>query len=131
VKKGVIIGLIVIAGLLLVSAVYAQFPGKGSGLKQFSNADIETVKKFQHETLPLRDELITKRLEIRQEYGKENPDRERIATLEKEIVDIRTKIHQKADELGLPARKGGKMGYGKMSGKGMKGEGCPPCPRGW
>ncbi len=130
-KKELIIGLILIVGLLLVSAVYAQFPDKGYGLKQFSNADIEKVKKFQRETLPLRDELIAKKLEIRQEYGKENPNRERIAALEKEIIDIRAKIHQKADELGLPAQKVGRMGHGNMSGRGLKGEGCRPCPRGW
>ncbi|NWF76247.1 MAG: hypothetical protein HXY53_06685 [Nitrospirae bacterium] len=129
-KKGLIIGLILIAGILLVSVVYAQFPGKGYGLNRFSNVDIETVKEFQKETLPLRDELMIKRLEIQQEYGKENPDRERIATLEKEIVDIRIKIQKKADEIGLPARKGGRMGYGRMSGRGFAAERCAPCPIG-
>ncbi|MBE0427527.1 MAG: hypothetical protein IBX72_12905 [Nitrospirae bacterium] len=130
-KKVFVTGLVMVVSLILVSAVYAYFPGKGYGFKQFCNADIETVKKFQRETLPLRDELITKRLEIRKEYAKEKPDSERIATLQKEIMDIRTKIQQKAEERGLPAWKGGKIGHGKKMGRGMKGATGYPCPRGW
>lgn len=115
-RKGVIVSLILIAGLVIVSAVYAHFPGGGFGtcFSQFGDIDIETVKKFQKETLPMRDELITKRLELRKEYSKENPDRDRIASLRKEIIDIRTKILKKSDEAGLPAWKNMRKDYGMI-----------------
>jgi hypothetical protein len=129
-KRGIVMGLILVAGLILVSAVYAHFPGKGYRSGWFCNADIESVEKFQKDTLPLRDELITKRFEIRKEYNKEKPDSDRIATLEKEIIDIKTKIRKKAEEAGLPAWKGGKIGHGKMMGRGIRGAGCPG-PGGW
>jgi len=124
-RKGIIIGLILIAGLILVSAVYAHFPGGGYGIGKlrWGDVDIEAVKKFQRDTLPLRDELIVKKLELWNEYDKENPDRDHIASLKKEIIDIRTKIQKKADEAGLPVNKGGRMGHGMM-GKGMMERGC-------
>jgi len=52
-KQGIIIGLILVAGLILVSAVYAHFPGNGYHSGWFYNADIESVEKFQKDTLPL------------------------------------------------------------------------------
>ncbi len=125
-KKGVIVSLILIAGLVIVSAVYAHFPGGGFGtcLSRFDDTDIETVKKFQKETLPMRDEMITKKLELRREYSKENPDRDRIAVLRKEIIDIRTNILKKSDEAGLPAWKNSRKGYG-MIGRRNAGRECP------
>jgi hypothetical protein len=126
-RKGVIVSLVLIAGLIIVSAVYAHFPGGGFGacLSQFENIDIETVKKFQKEILPMRDEMITKRLELNKEYSKENPDRDRIATLQKEIIDIRTKILKKSDEAGLPAWKNSRKSYGMIE----RGNTSRECPR--
>ncbi len=131
-KKGVWIGLILAVSLVLIATAYAHYPGKGYGSGWFHNADtdIESVEKFQRDTLPLRDELISKRFEIRKEFSKEKPDLDRIATLKKEIVDIKTKIRKKAEEAGLPAWKDGKIGYGKMLGKGLREAGCRG-PRGW
>jgi hypothetical protein len=102
-RKGVIAGLVLFSVIFLVSVVYAHPPGGGWGtcLTRLDNADINSVKKFQKETLPLRDELVTKRLEIREECRKENPDRDHIANLRKEMIDIRTELHKKADALGI------------------------------
>ena len=118
-RKGVILVLVSAAVLILVSAVYAHWPGGGYRTCQLQNADLDSVKKFQKETLPFRDELITKRLELRKEFSKEKPDRERIATIQKEMIDIRTKIHQKADEAGVHWQKSGRTGCGRMLGKGI------------
>ncbi len=139
------IGLFLIAGLILTSAIYAQNPRGGHGMGSSTPAggygtgdsttvDIEVVKKFQKETLPLRDELITKKLELHKEYSKTNPDKGRIATLRKEMVDIELKIQEKADTAGLSPWGCGMMGHGMMGhgmmGKGMMGRGmmgmeCP------
>lgn len=135
-KRGIIIGLALVVGIILASAVYAMGPmgghGMGSstpaggyGTGDFTTVDIEVVKKFQKETLPLRDELITKKLELHKEYSKTNPDKGRIATLRKEIIDIELKIQEKADAAGLSSL-GGMMGHGMM-GRGMTGTGCQ-CP---
>ena len=107
-KKKSAAALALIASLLLVTVVYAHFPaGEKDGGNE--NIDIESVKKFQQETLTLRDSLMVKKLEIRQEYMKEKLDHEKIANIRKEMIDIRAKISKKADEAGLPAW----MGQGK------------------
>lgn len=124
-KKGVIIGLILIAGIILASAVYAVGPWGGHRMGYSKSTDIDTVKKFQKETLPLRDELITKRLELQKEYSKDTPDKARLATLRKEIVNIELNIQEKADAAGLSEWSGGMMGHGMMMGRGMMGMECP------
>ena len=127
-RKGVIVLLIAAAVLILVSSVYAHRPDVGYRTCQMQNADLDSVKKFQKDTLSLRDELITKKIELRKEINKENPDREHIATIQKEIIDIKTKIHQKADETGVHSQKRGETGCSRISGKGiMKGCQNPVC----
>ena len=118
-----------IAGLLLVTAVYAHFPD-GDRAGDYAKPDIAAVTKFQQDTLQLRDRLMVKKMEIHQEYAKEKPDYEKIGNLKKEVVDIRTKIAIKADEAGLPKW----MGHGKgrhMMKHGKAGGGLHHCPGQW
>jgi hypothetical protein len=112
-RKGVIISLITVVCLVFVSAVYAHSSRSGHGLCAFQNTDINALEKFQKETLPLRDALITKKFELHREISKEKPDRDRIADIKKEIITIKTEIGKKADEAGLPARTVGKTGCWK------------------
>lgn len=121
--------LVLIAGLLLVTVVYAHFPA-GEKAGGFENINIESMKKFQQETLPLRDRLMVKKLELRQEYMEEKPDREKIAEIKKEIIDIRTRIEIKADEAGLPAWMGQGKGHHIMNKRGCE-EDRHHCPREW
>jgi zinc resistance-associated protein len=67
-----------------------------------TQTDINALKAFQKETLPLRDEMMVKRAEIRNEYAQAKPNLERIATLQKEMIDLRTKIQAAAEKNGLP-----------------------------
>jgi len=97
-----IIGLVVIVGLLLVGVVYASGPHGQYGMNACQNIDVEKVKKFQSDTLSLRDDLITKRLELRNECMKSEPDTNRIATLKKEIGELRTQIREVADKYEVP-----------------------------
>lgn len=128
-NRGVIIGLVLVLGLILTSAVYAVGPWGSHKTGYSASVDIDAVKKFQKETLPLRDELITKRLELQKEYTKDNPDKAHITTLRKEIVEIELKIQEKADAAGLnPMGCGmdtGMMGHGMMMGRGMMGTEWP------
>jgi len=118
-RKGVIVVLIAAAALVFVSVVYAYPPGRGNGICRSGNVDTEAVKKFQKETLSFRDELITRKLDLHKEFSKRTPDRDRIAALQKEIIDIRTKIMKKADESGVPKYFGRAKGCRWMQGKGI------------
>lgn len=131
-KRAMLISLAVVIGLFLTGAAYAMW---GGGMGYGTGANVENVKKFQKETLTLRDDLMTKQLELQNEYNKPQPDYSRIATIKKELVDIQTKIQTIADKYGLHA--GGPMGQGMMSrgmmgrgmmmGGGMTGCPCPMC----
>lgn len=128
-NRGIIISLVLVAGLIFTSAIYAIGPWGGYGMGYSGQTDgygtavdIEAVKKFQKETLPLKEELITKRLELQNEYYKTTPDKNRISTLRREIVDIELKIQEKADAAGFSTWGGGMMGSGMM-GPGMMGSG--------
>ncbi len=105
-------------------------PGMGYGPGSYSGANAETMKKFQKETFSLRDELMTKQLDLQAEYDKPVPDTARVATLKKDIIDIQAKIQVVADKHGIPAwgpGSGGMMGRGMMGRGMMMGAGCP-CP---
>jgi hypothetical protein len=103
-------------------------PGGGKAV------DVEKFKQFQKETSTLREEMMTKKIELRNEFLKDKPDTDRIATLQKDVIDLRTKIGKAADKAGLegfgPHRGGGPMGHGPMGGHGKMG-GCGPCGGGW
>ncbi|HYA11927.1 MAG TPA: hypothetical protein VEF37_02945 [Thermodesulfovibrionales bacterium] len=101
-KKKTIIGLVMVLGLLIMSAVYASGYRGPYGMNTWQSVDVENVKQFQKETLSLRDELITKRLELRQECGKQDSDSDRITALRNDIRDIRSKIKEVADKYEVP-----------------------------
>lgn len=125
-RKGVIGSLVVAVGLVFVSSVYAQFPGGGSGgcLFRVDSSGTEDFRNYQKTIQPLRDELVGKKVELRREFSKPTLDRDRIASIQKEIIDIRTEILKKADEAGLPAWKGDRRRCGVM-GKGIMQKRCP------
>lgn len=75
--------------------------------------DVNAFRQFQKETLPLRDEMMAKGLELRNEYAKEKPDQNKITKLRSEMTDLRTRIQASADKQGLQG-----YGYGPGSGRG-------------
>jgi zinc resistance-associated protein len=138
-KKLSIVGLVVAVGLLLGTVAYGGWGGCGPWAG--GQVDVSKVKAFQKETLPLRDEMITKRLDLRNEYAKETPDQGRVVALEKDIIDLRAKIQGAAQKQGLPAwgqgygpgGGGGGRGPGMMGRGGYgpgygRGSGCGSCP---
>ncbi len=139
-KNRTLLILAVSLGLLLCGTVFAyaqwgwgQWGGPGMGYGSTTN--IDNVKRFQKDTLSLRDELVTKQLELQNEYNKPTPDANRISALRKDIVEIETKIEASANKYGVAPW--GSMGYGKtwrgMTGPGMMGQGPGMwgCPWGW
>lgn len=136
-RKRTLIAIVAVAiGLMMSGAVFAWWDG-GYGMGYGTAVNVDTVKKFQKETLSVRDELMTKQLELQTEYNKPNPDTNRIAALEKEIIDLRAKIQTTATKYGLTAGgygRGMMMGGGGMMGSGMMmglGSGGGYCPMGW
>ncbi len=123
-KKLMVATLVVVVGIVLGTAAYGGWGGGYGPWYGNQAVDVNKFRAFQKETLPLRDELMAKRLEIRNEYAKDNPDQNRVAVLEKEIIDLRTKIHNAAQKQGLPAWGPGRMtGGGRGGGPGMMGRG--------
>jgi len=119
-KKVFVVALVVAVGFSLGGMAYAGWGG-GFGPGYGNQVDVKALRSFQKETLPLRDELIARRAEIQTEYTKENPDQNRIATLQKEMIDLRTKIQDSARKQGLSDRGPGWMaggGYGRGNGGG-------------
>lgn len=114
--KKVSVVAVAVAVLIFCSAIYG-WTQAGPGAPP-AQVDIKAVKQFQKETLPLRDELMVKRLELRNEYAQASPNYEKIAGLQKEMIDLRTKIQVSAQKYNLPA-----MGCGLMAGKGGFGRG--------
>ncbi|OGR00550.1 MAG: hypothetical protein A2505_01240 [Deltaproteobacteria bacterium RIFOXYD12_FULL_55_16] len=131
-------GMIFAVMLVLVFAGVAFACGNGPGVGcgqgggYYNGANAETMKKFQQESLSLRDELMIKQIELQTEFSKPVLDRARIASIRKEVIDIQAKVQVVADKHGIPAFASG-AGGGMMAGRGGRGMmagaagACPQC----
>jgi hypothetical protein len=127
-------GVVIAVALVLAmsGAAFARWGGPGAGCGPgFSGADVDVdkVRQFQKETLGARDELMIKKIELRNEYAKADPDTDRIKALRKEADDLQANIRSAADKYGMPDR-----GPGRMAGRGPWGRGMGPgagypCPQ--
>ncbi|BCS51912.1 hypothetical protein [Geobacter sp. SVR] len=111
------VGLLAFAG-----TAFAGPWGYGGGMvAQGTPVSVEAVKKFQDETTTLRNEMMLKKVELRNEYLKQPVDAGRVATLTKEMTDLQAKITTIATSNGLPGPGGGGcgMGCGMGMGRGM------------
>ena len=115
-KKVFVVALVVVFGALLSTGAFAAW-NRGPWANPGEQVDVNAFRNFQKETLPLRDEMAAKRLELRNEFNKETPDQAKIAGLQKEMIDLRTKISDAARKNGMPDRGFG-PGYGKRGGYG-------------
>ena len=135
-KRTAMVIAVALVALVAAGAAFAQMggPGMGYGRGNYGagpdgQVNVENLKKFQKETQSLRDDLMTKRAELQNEYAKQTPDTARVADLRKQMIDIQAQIQKAAEKNGLPAwGQGygrGRMGRGMMSGSGPCGSGCP------
>jgi hypothetical protein len=113
-KKFLIVALVIVFGGFLSTVAVAAWT-KGQGPGPDSQVDVNAFRNFQKETLQLRDEMAVKRMELRNEFNKTDPDQNKIATLQKEMIDLRTKISAAAKKNGLPDRGFG-PGYANRGG---------------
>jgi hypothetical protein len=131
----VVLGLVLSMSIIVAGSALARQGGgygmmgggfeRGAGDCYRADVDPETMAKFQKETLSLRDEMITKRLELSQEYDKDTPDADRIAQLRKDMIDVQTKIQKVADKYDIDAAgQGRRARAGNGRGNANCGGGC-------
>ncbi|MHB8122070.1 MAG: hypothetical protein ACYDG4_07935 [Desulfuromonadaceae bacterium] len=96
-----------------------------------AGAASEPYRKFQADTIDLRQEMMAKRFEVQRENLKGTPDKEKIAALQADIKNLQTKIMDVRSLSGLPVGKndgecGRKMGRSGKRGMGFCGNGMGP-----
>ncbi len=101
-KKTMVMGVVVLMGLMLAGAAYAMGPGmcKRTGAT-IASINIDSVKHFLKDTSAVRDELIIKRIELLKACRQTNVDYDRIATIKKAMIDLKTKVMDTAKKYGL------------------------------
>lgn len=125
---------VICTAILAATGVYAMMGMGGMNCNgPMATVKPEDARTFFKETSDLRTEVMVKQIELRQEKGKATPDVAKVEALQKEVTELRTKIHAAGEKFGMPPCKcmeggcgmmAGDMagGCGKMDGKGM--EGC-------
>lgn len=112
----------------------------GCGNCAQAGAPTDQFRKFQLDTIDLRQEMMMKRFEAQRENLKATPDNAKIDALKADIKAIQARIHQIKTMSGLPTDKCdgecdqkiagcNKMGKGGC-GKGMGGDGMGGCNKG-
>jgi hypothetical protein len=138
-KKMSVVALALTLAVSLFSRADAGYgTGRGAGC---GNCDqqvaSEPFRKFQADTIDLRQEMMVKRFEVQRENLKGTPDREKIAALQADIKVIQSKILDIHNQSGLTADKGdgeccrkdGRFDKRGMGGRGKRMGGCNngPC----
>ena len=103
-------------------AVPGMGPGAGQGMRPpMGQAGTMTpeMKKFIADTMPIREEMHAKHMQMQKEMIKDNPDQEVIKKLQGEMVELRKKMMDARAKAGLPMGKMGKRGHKGMRGGGM------------
>jgi len=161
-KKTMIIGLSLVVALALIATVaLAWGPGFGPGfgrgfrgpaygvppipnLTTEQSAQIKALRDgFLKETESLQKELYTKGTELRNLWQSPNPDQVAISAKQREMIDLRTQLQEKATSLGLDIKKvltpeqlaqlpafSQGAGFGPSAGFGPRGFGPPMGMRG-
>ncbi|MEW5914680.1 MAG: periplasmic heavy metal sensor [Thermodesulfobacteriota bacterium] len=98
--------------------------GYGPGYQQLSKEDyaklVEKRAAFLKETMPLRQQLATKGIELKTLWAQPNPDQAKIQALTNELIDLRAQLAKKAADAGLA---GYGRGFGRGYGMGFGGRG--------
>ncbi|KAB0672243.1 hypothetical protein F6V30_06675 [Oryzomonas sagensis] len=92
-------------------------------------------RKFQQDTLDLRQEMMNRRFELQRENLKGVPDAAKVAALQADIAAIQARIGAIRVQSGLPTngKRDGEcvamgMGCGRGMNPGCNGKPCPNCP---
>lgn len=122
--KKSLVALTVVAALAITGSAFARGgmgPGMGMGnCPQMGQTGAMTpeMKKFIGDTMPLREEMHAKHIQLQKEMIKDKPDAAKVTKLQGEVAELRQKMMDARAKAGLPMGKMGKRG-GKMGGPGM------------
>ncbi|CAH2030467.1 hypothetical protein [Trichlorobacter ammonificans] len=134
--KKITLAVAFVAALAVTASAYARGgygPGGGPGCGPCSESSPEQTaayKKYVADTLPLKEQMHAKHMEIQREWIKEKPDNEKLTKLQTELQALRQKLYEVREKAGIG--KGGKGRMGGMrggcgAGPAMMGSGCGPC----
>ncbi|MDI6800670.1 MAG: hypothetical protein QMD01_01240 [Thermodesulfovibrionales bacterium] len=129
-KKALSISLVVIIVIALAGAAMAFGPGYGRfGMGPCYGAETQSTPEqtqkyaqFQKDILPLKQKMLQLRTDLMTLRTQTTPDWKAIADKQKEMVDVRTEIQEKASEAGFTGFGPGTCG-GCGMGRGMMGTG--------
>ncbi|MBN2719593.1 MAG: hypothetical protein JXR72_00675 [Proteobacteria bacterium] len=133
-RSWMVVAVVLTLSMLAAGSAMARWDGAsdGRGQRGFNcwaaegadEVDPEKVIQFRKDTLPLRDELWGKKLELSREYKKDQPDMKVVEQLRKDMVEIQTRMEKIASDHGL-------TNWGpKGASRGGCGGGYGDCPRG-
>jgi len=100
-KKKMIIAVALAMGMLSAGAVSAS--AAASCCTDGTSTDTQVVSRFTHEAADLTGAVKAKENQLRELYGYEGVDADRIDALEAEIMVLKGKIRVIADKFGIPA----------------------------
>jgi len=120
-KKTIIVGLsLTLAVALMATVAFARGSGfglgngvgPGYGYSAIPNLTAEQSSKIQalqkahlDETTPLQQDLLKKKTELRSLWVTPNPDQAKITALQKEILNLQSKLQEKGTNTSLEIRK--------------------------
>ena len=108
----------------IANASYQNGMGGGCGdCVQQATAPSDQFRKFQVDTIDLRQEMMNKRFEAQRENLKATPDNAKIASLQADIKALQAKIHNIRSQSGLPVGKSDGECSQKMGGCDKRGMG--------
>ncbi|RJX36353.1 MAG: periplasmic heavy metal sensor [Desulfarculus sp.] len=133
-KITVILASLALMGVLAGGA-WARGGGPGWGYgpgyqgQQLSKEDYAKLAEkratFLKETLPLRQQLAAKGIELKTLWAQPNPDQAKVQALNNEVIELRAQLAKKANDAGLPGYGGGR-GFGRGMDFGPRGGGYGP-----
>lgn len=139
-KMSVVAIAMILAVSLFSSANAGNRNGMGGGcgncVQGEAGATSDQFRKFQSDTIDLRQEMMIKRFEAQRENLKGAPDEAKIASLQADIKDLQSKLLDLRSKSGLPTDKcdgecgqmmGGSDKRGMGPGKRMGGCNNGPC----
>lgn len=130
-KMSVVVVVMALAVSLFGSANAGGMSGIGGGCGNCAQpgSTAEQFRKFQADTIDLRQEMMTRRFELQRENLKGRPDEAKIALLQAYIGTLQSKILAIRSQSGLPVDRCDGECARMMGGCGKGRGGCinPPC----
>lgn len=137
-KTTIIVIALALAAFMFSIANAGMGGGCGNCAQDGASAPAEPFRKFQADTIDLRQEMMTKRFEMQRENLKGTPDDAKLAALRADIKLLQTKILAIRSQSGLPVDKfdgecaqmncgPGMKGMGGCGNRGMGGCNSGPC----